>query len=80
MTDTWTYAGHDEPVVPVPTEEVWVRLRLRRNTLLAESDWRMLPDVGNDKQAWAAYRDALRDLPQATVDPRQTVWPEPPQG
>lgn len=78
MTDTWNYEGPDEPILPVPEEDVWVRLRVTRDALLSDSDFRMLPDVVNDKAAWSAYRDALRDLPQNTVDPRQAVWPEPP--
>jgi hypothetical protein len=30
--------------------------------LLINSDWTQLPDSPADKQAWAIYRQALRDL------------------
>jgi hypothetical protein len=30
--------------------------------LLINSDWTQLPDSPADKQAWATYRQALRDL------------------
>ena len=33
-----------------------------RNQLLTASDWTQLPDAPVDKAAWAAYRQALRDL------------------
>lgn len=78
MTDTWNYTGDDEPKNPVPEEDVWARLRNLRDELLTNSDFRMLPDVVNDKDAWATYRDALRDLPQNTDNPRQAIWPTPP--
>jgi len=44
-------------------EQKWEQIRLWRNARLAESDWRMISDAPTDKEAWAAYRQALRDLP-----------------
>lgn len=38
-------------------------LRQWRNERLRESDWTQLPDSPVDKQAWATYRQELRDLP-----------------
>ena len=44
-------------------------LRLERNQLLQESDWRMTPDYPYQDQAeWASYRTQLRNLP-ATAEP-----------
>lgn len=60
-------------------EEAWSRLRVKRHGYLAASDWTQVPDAPVDKQAWATYRQALRDLPQNTTDPREVVWPTPPQ-
>jgi hypothetical protein len=38
--------------------------RGKRDQLLKKSDWTQLPDVPLEtKEAWAAYRQALRDLP-----------------
>ena len=54
---------------------VWQRLRFHRNRLLAACDFRMISDAPWDIQPWVAYRQALRDLPDATTDPRVTVWP-----
>jgi hypothetical protein len=76
---TWHYwAPMDTAERGVPTEWVWERLRLRRNALIAECDWRVVSDAAWDTTPWVAYRQALRDLPDNTADPRQAVWPEPP--
>jgi len=62
----------------VPDEWLIERMRLHRNRLLAESDWTQLPDTPIDRQAWAVYRQALRDFP-ATWTPAPTVnFPERP--
>ncbi|MFO6448910.1 phage tail assembly chaperone [Erythrobacter sp. NE805] len=50
--------------------------RQRRDQRLAASDWTQLPDAPlseEAKAAWAAYRQALRDLDMDGSD-----WPEPP--
>jgi len=39
------------------------RMREIRNGLLADLDWTQLPDAPCDTQAWATYRQALRDFP-----------------
>ena len=38
-------------------------MRAIRNDLLAQSDWTQLPDATVDREAWATYRQALRDFP-----------------
>jgi len=51
-------------------------LREKRNTLLAETDWRDLPSYAGGKQAeWRAYRQALRDITEGldTVDKVKAV-------
>lgn len=58
--------------------EAWRQLRFRRSQLLTKTDWTQVPDSPADAAAWAAYRQALRDLPQTTGDPRDVVWPVPP--
>jgi hypothetical protein len=54
-------------------------LRVERDKLLSESDWTQVPDAPVDQAAWAAYRQALRDLPENTTDPANPVWPTKPQ-
>lgn len=56
----------------------WSLLRKERDRRLAASDWTQVPDAPVDQAAWAAYRQALRDLPANTTDPRNPAWPTPP--
>ena len=56
-------------------------LRQERNRRLAEVDWVFSTDyqIHDDSyQQWLTYRKALRDLPSATEDPENPVWPEQP--
>ena len=53
-------------------------LRRERNRRLAACDWTQVPDAPVDQAGWAAYRQALRDLPSNTTDPRNPTWPTPP--
>ena len=53
-------------------------LRSRRQALLQESDWTQVADAPVDRQAWADYRQALRDLPANIDDPSDVIWPERP--
>jgi hypothetical protein len=77
---TWQYLTLDEQEAGrvIPDDYVWERLRLRRDQLLAASDFRMVPDAPWDVAPWQAYRAALRDLPDNTKDPRKAVWPVAP--
>ena len=61
-----------------PTETYVARMRRHRDRLLAESDWTQLEDAPVDRQAWADYRQALRNFP-ATWKPGPTVtFPDKP--
>jgi len=67
----------DPEVVPVEWYEG--RLRTHRDRLLAASDWTQVADAPVDRQAWADYRQALRDFP-ATWTPGPTAdFLDPPQ-
>ena len=55
------------------------KVRSKRNQLLQESDWTQLPDVPiATKDAWAVYRQALRDITEQPGFPFDVVWPQPP--
>ena len=49
-----------------------------RDQLLTASDWTQLPDAPVDKSAWAAYRQALRDLTDHVNWPNLDAddWPQ----
>jgi hypothetical protein len=44
-------------------EQKWEQIKLWRDAQLRASDWTMHTDAPTDKVKWAAYRQALRDLP-----------------
>jgi hypothetical protein len=65
---------------PRTNETEWNVIRNKRNNFLALSDWTQLPDVAiSTKNAWATYRQALRDITNQT-DPFNIIWPTSPQG
>jgi hypothetical protein len=68
--------------VPAPSQEVQIAsLRAKRNRSISECDWTQLPDAPlteDQREAWAAYRQALRDVPQQGGAPYAVVWPVPP--
>ena len=65
----------DALVLNWPTEKLWIAVRNQRDLLLSQCDWRVLPDVGNNKEDWMTYRQNLRDLPSAQNDPNNIEWP-----
>jgi len=57
------------------------KLRAERNRRIAMCDWTQLSDAPlskEEKAAWATYRQALRDLPEAAADLDNVVWPVQP--
>lgn len=56
------------------------RARLDRNRLLAETDWSQAVDTPQTvKNKYAAYRQALRDVPQQAGFPDNIQWPVKPE-
>mgnify|MGYP000921521910 CR=1 FL=1 len=72
-----TFTFH--PLFPDATnEQKWEQLRLWRNAELLRTDWKMISDVPTDKEAWATYRQALRDVPSQTGFPWTITFPAQP--
>lgn len=56
--------------------------RLKRDRLIIETDYMMLPDYPinkDDRVELEAYRQALRDVPQQPGFPESINWPELPE-
>jgi hypothetical protein len=54
-----------------------------RNFLLEKSDWTQIPNNAltiGQQQAWADYRQQLRDITSQAGYPFEVVWPVSPQG
>jgi hypothetical protein len=51
----------------------------KRNMLLYQCDWTQLPDVPvPNREAWAVYRQALRDITAQPEYPEHIQWPVEP--
>ncbi|AZD00439.1 tail fiber assembly protein [Pseudomonas chlororaphis] len=79
MTDTTVST---ELPLALPTPEIeWAAIRTRRDQLLQATDFTQLADypvTEAQRAEVAAYRKALRDIPQQEKDPTKLVWPELP--
>lgn len=66
--------------VPEPTtEEIAAQVRAKRDALLAETDFLMMPDypLGEEDAAeLKAYRQELRDVPTQGGFPTEITWPD----
>jgi hypothetical protein len=67
-------------------QKAWAAFRAKRNRRLAETDWVVVRAYERGEsvpEAWAAYRQALRDLPTQLTDEQvlsgDIPWPEPPK-
>lgn len=63
----------DRPIIVT-----WQSIRDKRNGLLNESDFTQIADYTGDKEAWATYRQKLRDIPQQFTNPEDVDWPVKP--
>jgi hypothetical protein len=67
--------------VTIPDDEKWFSIRNYRNEMLTKSDWSQLADApftAEEKNAWTAYRQALRDVPQDYGYPDDVMFPDAP--
>lgn len=63
-------------VAPEPDiNKAALEIREQRNQKLKDTDWTQVADAPVDQAAWAAYRQALRDVPQQTGFPWEVQWP-----
>ena len=75
----WLEAGNTPKPAPEP-EVTWDSIRAKRDQIIRDTDYTMIPGATLDQAQWAAYRQILRDLPQtfAETGPESVIWPEPP--
>ena len=60
-------------------EDWWTeRMRLHRGRLLKDSDWTQVSDAPVDREAWATYRQALRDFPDSWTPGPEADFPDTP--
>ena len=72
-----------QPELPLSQEDKAQQVRNERNLRLTLSDWTQLADSPLSpalKEAYAVYRQALRDVPEQSGFPDAIDWPEEPTG
>ena len=83
----WTDTVHTKPteeeinakILEIKLAQPMQLLRVERNKLLIATDWTQTPDIPESiRTKWASYRQALRDLPANTSDPKNPTWPTKP--
>jgi hypothetical protein len=55
-----------------------VFLRGVYDKLLVACDWTQVADAPVDKQAWATYRESLRNFPETWVPSEVVIFPDTP--
>jgi hypothetical protein len=73
-----TAAEQEAAYKAMKDEEQAKFVRQSRNDKLKDSDWTQIADSTADKQAWAAYRQGLRDVTAQQGFPWTIQWPEQP--
>ena len=63
----------------VDQEAKSIFIRGQRDLLLSKSDWTQVEDAPVNKEAWATYRQALRDIPNQEGFPSNVTWPTQPE-
>jgi hypothetical protein len=71
--------SENDPTI-IPNDWILERVRNWRNAELIKSDWTQVEDSPVDKEAWATYRQALRDLPASNADAQKIELPTQPGG
>ena len=62
------------------SEQLLSFIRSLRNAKLEQSDWTQIPDSNCvNKQAWAEYRQKLRDITKTFAKPEDVIWPVKPE-
>jgi len=73
-TYVWGWTVKDKSVAQLASEA-----RANRNALLTASDWTQVADAPVGSQAWATYRQALRDITDQAGFPETIDWPVAPE-
>ncbi len=77
-TQAWSVTDATPEEIAARADDQASAVRADRNRRLAACDWTQLPDSPVDAGAWAAYRQALRDVTAQAGFPWAVAWPTPP--
>ena len=71
----WAVEVISQDEINANTAKQAASVRAERNSKLSETDWTQVYDAPVDKNAWADYRQALRDIPNQPGFPWNIDWP-----
>lgn len=75
--------GYQIVKIPEPTNaELAEGIRNKRNSLLSETDYYLMPDYPNDSknlEEIKKYRQDLRDITKQSGFPKDAIWPDVPR-
>lgn len=84
IQDGWAYTvkveAKTQEELAADLEAKAASVRADRNRRLADCDWTQLPDAPVNHDAWAVYRQGLRDITGQPGFPVDVVWPDQPKG
>lgn len=78
--EQWNTVPWTQEQIDAATAAQWDNVRDERNAKLVACDWTQLDDTplsNTEKQSWAVYRQALRDITDQ-ADPFAITWPAAP--
>jgi hypothetical protein len=76
--NVWIVKLSDEEKEAIAYESKANEVRAERDQLLVASDWTQVLDAPVNQEAWAEYRQALRDIPQQDGFPWDVEFPAKP--
>jgi hypothetical protein len=77
-SQVWSVRDMTEEEIAARNAAQEASVRSERNDKLAECDWTQVIDAPVDQDAWAAYRQELRDIPSQVGFPWDVIWPTEP--
>jgi len=75
----WSISEMDDEAKAAKDAEAAKAVRSDRDKRLSDTDWTQVADAPVDKDAWATYRQALRDVPTQAGFPYDITWPSKPE-
>jgi hypothetical protein len=75
----YSVADMDADAIAAKDAEQAKSVRQQRGEKLKDSDWTQVADAPVDQAAWAAYRQALRDITAQPSFPWGVEWPTQPE-
>lgn len=77
--EKWVSDDATQDEIAERTANKTAQVRAERDALLASTDYTQLSDAPVNSEAWAVYRQALRDLPTRSGFPWTMTWPIKPE-